>query len=70
MNSRGFSFICDEANRSPTMKGGMRMEVFLGFAMVILTLAVGTAIGIRANSNVRAFSEEEHEIFVGRKGKK
>lgn len=46
------------------------MEVFLGFAMVIFTLAVGTAIGMRANSKVRAFNEEEHEIFVGRKDKK
>ncbi|WP_169802744.1 hypothetical protein [Neobacillus soli] len=42
------------------------MEVVIGFAMVLFTLAVGTAIGIRANKNVRAFKEEEHEIFVGR----
>lgn len=42
------------------------MEVVLGFALVLLTLAVGTSIGVRANKNVRAFKEEEHEIFVGK----
>jgi hypothetical protein len=45
------------------------MEVVIGFAMVIFTLAVGTAIGVKANKNVRAFNEEEHEIFVGREDK-
>lgn len=42
------------------------VEVFIGFALVIITLVVGTAIGVKANKNVRAFNEEEHEIFVGR----
>ncbi|MDQ1145631.1 MAG: hypothetical protein ABGX20_23500 [Bacillus sp. (in: firmicutes)] len=41
------------------------MEVVIGFALVIITLVVGSAIGLRANKNVRAFNEEEHEIFVG-----
>ncbi|MEH7439635.1 hypothetical protein V7182_19435 [Neobacillus drentensis] len=41
------------------------MEVLIGIALVIITLAVGSAIGLRANKNVRAFKEEEHEIFVG-----
>lgn len=45
------------------------MEVFIGFALVAITLAVGTAIGVKANRNVRAFKEEEHEIFVGREEK-
>jgi hypothetical protein len=40
------------------------MEVFIGFALVVITLCVGTAIGMNANKNVRAFKEEEHEIFV------
>jgi hypothetical protein len=42
------------------------MEVVIGFALVIITLLTGTAIGMHANKNVRAFKEEEHEIFVGR----
>lgn len=42
------------------------MELFLGVVLVLFTLAVGTAIGMKANSNVRAFNEDEHEIFVGR----
>ncbi|MEH7109685.1 hypothetical protein [Bacillus sp. JJ1764] len=42
------------------------MEVFIGFALVIITLVVGTAIGMNANKNVRTFKEEEHEIFVGK----
>lgn len=46
------------------------MSVFIGFALVIITLAVGTAIGMKANNNVRAFNEDEHEIFVGRDTKK
>jgi hypothetical protein len=45
------------------------MEVVIGFALVIFTLAVGTAIGLKANKNVRLFNEEEHEIFVGRDDK-
>jgi hypothetical protein len=45
------------------------MEVFIGIALVIITLAVGTAIGLKANKNVRTFKEEEHEIFVGREDK-
>ncbi|MEH7505777.1 hypothetical protein V7152_28130 [Neobacillus drentensis] len=45
------------------------MEVVIGFALVLVTLAVGTAIGFMANKNVRAFKEEEHEIFVGREDK-
>ncbi|WP_156431419.1 hypothetical protein [Bacillus sp. FJAT-29814] len=45
------------------------MEVVIGFALVIITLLTGTAIGINANRNVRAFKEEEHEIFVGRDDK-
>lgn len=40
------------------------MEVFIGFALVVFTLAAGTAIGLHANKNVRAYKEEEHEIFV------
>jgi hypothetical protein len=50
-------------------RGGKQMEVFIGFALVIITLAVGTAIGLKANKNVRTFKEEEHEIFVGREDK-
>ncbi|WP_342431746.1 hypothetical protein [Neobacillus sp. FSL H8-0543] len=42
------------------------MGVIIGFALVLLTLGVGTAIGLNANKNVRAFKEEDHEIFVGR----
>ncbi|MGJ7913007.1 hypothetical protein [Neobacillus sp. LXY-1] len=42
------------------------MEVFIGFTLVIITLVVGTAIGMNANKNVRTFKEEEHEIFVGK----
>jgi hypothetical protein len=45
------------------------MEVFIGFALVLLTLGVGTAIGLNANKNVRDFKEEDHEIFVGRDDK-
>lgn len=45
------------------------MEVFIGFALVLITLVVGTAIGMHANKNVRAFKEEEHEIFVGKDDK-
>ena len=45
------------------------MEVLIGFALVIITLAVGTAIGLKANKNVRSFNEDEHEIFVGRDDK-
>ncbi|WP_159433140.1 hypothetical protein [Bacillus massilinigeriensis] len=41
------------------------MEVFIGFGLVLFTLIVGTAIGVNANKNVRAFKEEDHEIFVG-----
>lgn len=46
------------------------MEVLLGFLLIIVTLAVGTGIGVKANNNVRNFNEEEHEIFVGSNGKK
>ncbi|MGG1678080.1 hypothetical protein ACIFOT_20410 [Neobacillus sp. NRS-1170] len=45
------------------------MGVVIGFALVLFTLSVGAAIGVRANKNVRAFNEEEHEIFVGRDNK-
>ncbi|MEH7332112.1 hypothetical protein V7161_05705 [Neobacillus drentensis] len=45
------------------------MGVVIGFALVLLTLAAGTAIGVRANKNVRAFNDGEHEIFVGRDDK-
>lgn len=45
------------------------MEVLIGFALVIITLAVGTAIGLKANKNVRSFNEDDHEIFVGRDDK-
>ncbi len=45
------------------------MEVLIGFGLVLLTLVVGTAIGMNANKNVRAFKEEEHEIFVGKDDK-
>lgn len=41
------------------------MEVMIGFGLIILTLFVGTAIGVTANKNVRNFKEEDHEIFVG-----
>lgn len=41
------------------------MEVFIGFGMVLLTLIVGTLIGVNANKNVREFKEDDHEIFVG-----
>lgn len=51
-------------------KGGKEMEVFFGFALVLFTLVVGTAIGVRANKNVRAFNDDDHEIFVGRKNNK
>jgi hypothetical protein len=52
--------------KNDTTKGGEVMEVVIGFALVIITLLTGTAIGMHANKNVRAFKEEEHEIFVGR----
>jgi hypothetical protein len=45
------------------------VEVLIGFALVIITLAVGTAIGLKANKNVRSFNEDDHEIFVGRDDK-
>ncbi|WP_187373189.1 hypothetical protein [Bacillus rubiinfantis] len=40
------------------------MAVFIGCALVVITLCVGTAIGLHANKNVRSFNEAEHEIFV------
>ncbi|MDP4161743.1 MAG: hypothetical protein Q8906_10785 [Bacillota bacterium] len=46
------------------------MEVFVGIALIILTILVGTAIGLKANKNVRSFKEAEHEIYVGQKMKK
>lgn len=51
-------------------KGGERMGVVIGFAMIIFTLVVGTAIGMKANKNVRSFNDEEHEIFVGNEAEK
>jgi hypothetical protein len=64
------SQISDNLRQGYQKKGGKTMEVLLGFAMVLFTLAVGTAIGMKANRNVRNFNDEEHEIFVGRKDKK
>jgi hypothetical protein len=46
------------------------MAVSIGFALVVITLVVGTAIGMKANSSVRTFNEDEHEIFVGSDQKK
>ncbi|MED3561946.1 hypothetical protein [Bacillus xiapuensis] len=46
------------------------MEVVVGFAMIVFTLVVGTAIGMKANRNVRSFNDEEHEIFVGNETEK
>lgn len=42
----------------------------IGFSLIVIILVVGTAIGIKANKNVRSFSEDEHEIFVGEINKK
>lgn len=41
------------------------MELLLGIALFLLTIFVGTAIGMKANQNVREFKDDEHEIFVG-----
>ena len=46
------------------------MGVVIGFTMIIFTLVVGTAIGMKANKNVRSFNDEEHEIFVGNEAEK
>jgi hypothetical protein len=45
------------------------METIVGFGLVLVTLVMGTAIGLKANKNVKAFKDEEHEIFVGREDK-
>lgn len=46
------------------------MGVIIGFSLIVLILVVGTAIGIKANKNVRSFNEEDHEIFVGEMNEK
>jgi hypothetical protein len=45
------------------------METIVGFGLVLVTLVMGTAIGLKANKNVKAFKDEDHEIFVGREDK-
>lgn len=39
--------------------------LLLGIIIVLLTLAVAIAIGIKANQGVRSFDESNHESFIG-----
>ncbi|MCH1624011.1 hypothetical protein [Fredinandcohnia quinoae] len=41
------------------------MGLLIGILLFCLTIVVAVSIGMKANQNVRAYKDDEHEIFVG-----